>query len=369
MSQDSIDIKLQIVLAHLISLKDIVAAGLRCPLLLTQSLEKAPREQREGVVAADKRIRTLFQSAEYTGRNPTSPLSNEPSSSTQASLFIAFRQAMLGTCDAPQPVGQERMPRIGNSGLMQGDERPMRTFLASPSNRPILDGLYFMLEKDTAIHDTLSFANMMWAQQHPQDFEAAAIDIGRLQSLAAAQSLSSPSRCAQEVDVTSPGSSTRAGRSSRAVDGNLEDAALESKMRYLLFLNLNLRFSSTPDQWAPLIQLRDERITALRQLRQSFDTEVLRSNISVSCFPSVVRLYNVLDTLIASTLLLNIFATPLEIAELLFEKFSNALMELQVLQHDHGDVVRNKKVNRALEDVCAEGIDVLKGAINLIHAN
>lgn len=370
-SQDA-QLKVQIVLAHMVSLKELVAAGMRSPTLLMKSLEKAPKEQREAVVEVDKQIRKLITQSEkafalnmiHNGSNstvgtgplsPTSPRttttnnsnaiaspmsppnsSNVVSSGTGSSpnLSVLFRDAVLGTCDLPCPIGHERIPRPGTTGLLQGNDKPLRALLAQ--NRALCEGLCELFEPknmedfsmDERMLDRLSFVHMMWVQQHPLDYVAAAVDNSRIQGLA---------------------SNSQYKRS------------LEGNSSYLLMLNLSLKYP--PETWTPLLQLRDGCIDVIRNTRHVLDVEMDAAKVSCQTFSSVQRVCNVLDALVSSLSFLSIHSTPQQISDVLFERISNALMEIQHVAHDHGDVLKSKKVCAALEDCCSHTIDYLKECV------
>lgn len=359
-SQD-VQLKVQIVLAHMISLKELIAAGMRSPTLLMKSLEKAPKEQREAVVEVDKQIRKLIALSERalatnggptntaSPLSPTSPRSaavatsssspTSPSNQSPSSLLSSqFRDAVLGTCDVPCPIGVERIPRPGTTGLLQGNDKPLRALLAQ--HRSLCDGLCELFEPknvddfsmDERMLDRLSFVHMMWVQQHPLDYVAAAVDSSRIQGLA---------------------SNSQYKRS------------LEGNSSYLLLLNLSLKHP--PERWTPLLQLRDGCIDVIRNTRHVLDVALEAAKVSSQTFPSVQRVCGVLDGLVSSLAFLSIHSTPEGISDVLFERISNALMEIQHVAHDHADVGKAKKVCTALEDCCSHTIDYLKECVeNLI---
>jgi hypothetical protein len=457
----AIDDKISAVVAHLVSLKDIVASGFRCPALVAASLERVPREQRASVVEMDRQFRALLATAELraaaadttlvaavspsagiskqtqqtipvtpqrrtiaadpdddelvmdsgpslkspptpkprdqTATTPTqstssplSPMSPHGASSTitatisdinnQRSVSALFRAAFLGSSDQPQAIGNERLPKPLTTGLVHGNEGPMRALLLLHKST-LLDGLLQLLEgSGGAMHEALSNTNMLWLQRHPADFQAQAIEASRMNAFVKAASARSASLKRKDVgggasssssananeNINSSGdcggptlvsSASAASSSSRGA----ADSSVENTLRQLLFLNLQLKYP--PDQWGPLLHIRDDTISAIRSFRTDYDNTILQAKVAVACFPSLVRLYNALDTVLTSLSHLNIYASPTDIQDLMFERCTNALVEAQVVQHEHHDVARNNTVKRAVQECAAHVIDCMKHAL------
>jgi hypothetical protein len=75
---------------------------------------------------------------------------------------------------------------------------------------------------------------------------------------------------------------------------------------------------------------------------------------------------NALDAVISGTSLLPISARPGDIKEVLFLRYSSAVVELGFVLHDHPDVVKVKKVCSTLERVCAEVVSSLKESLRTL---
>ncbi|CUE64459.1 Hypothetical protein, putative [Bodo saltans] len=466
-SSAAVDEKISAVIGHLVSLKDIIASGLRCPALVTASLERVPREQRAAVVEMDKQLRALLSTAEIRaassaseamlsppGNNnnngalsksssvvastpqrrsaapaaastanddddelvmdsgpslmspptpkqrgngaaaddaitphhqsssttsPLSPLSPGVSSGStttanavagsdnKKSVSSLFRVAFLGSSDTPQAIGNERIPKPLTTGLVHGNEGPMRALLLQHKST-LLDGLLQLLEGNGGeMHEALSNSNMLWLQRHPADFQAQAIEASRMNAFvksaaARAASLKRKEAGGGEIGGNGEGptlvsSASAASSSSRGT----ADSNVEGTLRQLLFLNLQLKYPA--EQWAPLLHIRDDTLSTIRSYRTEYDNAILHAKVAVSCFPSLVRLYNALDTVLTSLSHLNIYASPVDIQDLMLERCTNALVEAQVVQHDHQDVARHAAVLRAVEDCAAHVIDCMKIAL------
>jgi hypothetical protein len=403
--------KVEGVTQHISSLKELVAAGLRSSELVQQMFTKLPHEHRNHCTDLSTRLSKMLNPAPggatsagaeasrldsprgsafasfvrrgmsgsalsppQSGRTspaPASPSSapslsgpskqttmqlsvGSPStpgatgSSFQPSLTSAlqFRQAILGSCDAPQEVGMEKIPRPGMPGLMSGDLRPLRAFLTAHAE--VLEYLHQILES-TAVLDALSFANMMWVQTHPGDFEAASIDTARI-----AAGL-------KRRGGVGPSSAPPQGPSAPVTTGAGPLSSLEDQSKHLLFLNLSLRFP--PSLWAELLQMRDAGLHSLKSMQQELTAATQVSGVAVMHFPSIWKTMNALDAAISGTSLLPISSRPADIQEVLFLKYSAVVVELGFVLHDHTDVLKVKKVSATLERVCGEAVELLRQAL------
>ena len=403
--------KVESVTQHISSLKDIVAAGLRSAELTHQMLSKLPAEHRMPCADFSTKLRTLLfltRSSVGSGMDggvdatatPTSPRVEatrrgsalSPAASGRSSptpvspngnrsqAFAAgppnspcttlapvpnrtelrsstFRHAVLGSCDAAQEIGMETIPRPGIPGIMSGDLRPMRLFLQS--NPDVLDYIHAALggNEPTPALEALSFANMMWVQTHPNDFEAASIDSARI----AAGLKRKTTNLSSSSSSSTPGSGASAPSGK---GGPSPGATLEDSMKYLLWLNLSLRFP--PSQLTELLQMRDDRLHLLKELQQELSGVVTSSGVAVMQFPSVVKTMNALDAALSGTSLLSISAKPADIHSILFNRYSALVVDLGFVLHDHDDVAKIKKLNAAVEKTCGLGVEALKQSLRAL---
>jgi hypothetical protein len=269
------------------------------------------------------------------------------------------------------PIGEEKIPSPGAPGLMHGVEAPLRVFLSA--RRSLVERLYAVL-RDSEAQDHLSFVNMMWVQRYPLDFEAAAVDSTRLANIVSRRLAQSPGSGSSPLPSSNPANSVSVFSETKNLPPlplsggtNTDLRALESRMKFILFLNLGLRFA--PNSWTPLLQLRDEKLDSLRRVDQAFETELraLKIDAWIERMPTLQRIHDTIHHIVRSIAFAPVHASVQELEELLFTSFSSGVVELNFALHDMTDLVRHRKVLDAAQRAGKEAVALCRTAVEFLQ--
>lgn len=193
--------------ALLEGVKEVIAAGFRCPQLLAEAVSRLPPFQRTALATFGNQLRSFLESA---------------------GCKQGYREAILGIYAQPSDdVTVDTIPVSWQPGLVHGDRLLCSALFRSC---PPLAALIVSLlgSPGSQTYEALTSANMLWLQKHPLDVVAVSVE-----SLNGAAQVSTKRK------------------------------DLGAKLRQLLALNLQLHFP--PEVWVPILNVRDQVLHTLAE--------------------------------------------------------------------------------------------------------